>query len=120
MQRDMDVVRRIVLALRDVDHPVDRLDGIDQEAYLMHAELLIEANLAQGTAVRTMDNRKSWPSQVMLTRLTWAGHDFADSVVEDTIWKKAKENVLKPAGSWTFGLLTEYLKAELKMRLGLP
>jgi hypothetical protein len=32
MQRDMDVVRRMVLALRDVDHPVDELDGIDRDA----------------------------------------------------------------------------------------
>jgi hypothetical protein len=39
---------------------------------------------------------------------------------DDTVWKKAKEHVLKPGASWTFDILKEWLKAEAKSRLGLP
>ena len=34
-----------------------------------------------------------------------------------SLWRKAKDNVLKPAGSWTFGVLLEYLKSEITGRL---
>ena len=54
----------------------------------------------------------------LIWRLTWAGQDFADAISSDTLWCKAKENVLKPAGSWTFDVLKEWLKAEILQ--GLP
>ena len=41
----------------------------------------------------------------------------------DTVWRTAKEKVLKPGVSWTFELLKETLKALAKQqlaRIGLP
>ena len=58
-------------------------------------------------------------SDRLLERLTWEGHDFADSIADDTLWKKAKEKVIKPSASWTFAILGEYLKFEIKHRLGI-
>lgn len=119
MKRDMDVIRKLVLTLRDTDKPVTKVEGLDSATYLTHAQLLIEAGLAEGSAAKTI-NGHSYPASVMLTRLTWQGHDFADSVMDDTLWKKAKENVIKPSASWTFGILAEWIKMEAKSRLGLP
>jgi hypothetical protein len=39
---------------------------------------------------------------------------------DDTIWKKAKEQVLKPGASWSFEILKEWAKHELKQKFGLP
>jgi hypothetical protein len=39
----------------------------------------------------------------------WVGFEFADSIGDEDIWEKAKKNILRPAGSWTFGILSEYL-----------
>lgn len=119
MKRDMDIVRKIALALRDSDKMLNSVDGIEDPQFRMHAQLLIEARLAEGTASKTIHNQ-NFPMHVMLFRLTWAGHDFADSIDDETLWKKAKEHVIKPGASWSFGVLGEWLKMEMKTRLGIP
>ena len=55
--------------------------------------------------------------------MTWQGHEFLDSARSDSVWHTAKEKMLKPGISWTFGLLSEALKALAKQqlaRVGLP
>jgi hypothetical protein len=39
---------------------------------------------------------------------------------DPTLWQRAKENVLKPAGGMAFNVLLEWLKTEAKTKLGLP
>lgn len=114
----MDTIRRIVLAVRDADEVVTyrALEGISEQEFAMHAQLLEEADLVQA-ALQGGDKRI--PRAAMIFRLTWAGHEFADSIIDDTLWKKAKENVIKPSASWTFGILLEYLKQEIRQRTGL-
>lgn len=120
MKRDMDVVRKIVLALRGSATSIESVNGLEDAQYRMHAQLLPEAGLAEGLAGSFLENATNIPSYVELVRLTWAGQDFADSIDDDTLWKKAKENVIRPGVSWTFALLGEWLKAEGKRQLGLP
>jgi hypothetical protein len=116
VQRDMDLIRKILLALRDSAGVLNKLEGVDELAYRYHANLLLEAGLAVGTASKEVVGTGA-PGHVMLFRLTWAGHDFADSVASDTIWKKAKDTVLKPSASWTFEILKEYLKSEIQRHI---
>jgi hypothetical protein len=120
MKRDMDVIRRIVLALRDSDRAIESVDGLDLPTYNMHAALLVEAGLAEGNVNHYYENATNIPDQVGLYRLTWEGQDFADSIDDDTVWQKAKEHVIKPGASWSFAVLGEWLKAEARHRLGLP
>lgn len=115
MKRDMDVIRKIVLAVDNAPGVVSSVDGIDEDIFNYHAYLLIEADLAKGRAMNV--DQSVNPVVVDIFRLTWAGHDFADAIKDDTIWKKAKENVMKPAASWSFGILVEYLKMEAKARI---
>lgn len=116
MQRDMDVIRTIVLAVRQSDKPMSALPGIDPILFATHVELLDEAGLIR--AILQPDNLGNARAAIIM-RLTWAGHDFADSILDDTIWRKAKETILKPAASWSFGVLLEFLKLEIKHRVGM-
>ncbi|MCY1562785.1 hypothetical protein D9M68_1002340 [compost metagenome] len=50
--------------------------------------------------------------------MTWAGCEFADAIRNDTLWNKAKDKVIKPGMSFTFEVLTTWLKAEIQH--GLP
>ena len=109
MKRDMDVIRQIVLAVRDASDVVREVPGIDQAVFIEHARLLHEAGLIDA-AIQVVQHRATL---ALIWRLTWAGQDFAQSVVDDTVWHKAKENVLKPMGSWTFAILGDYLKGEI-------
>lgn len=113
MKRDMDVIRQIVLAVRDAEGVVRGVQDIDQATFIEHALLLEEAGLIQAS-IQVIQHRAT---VALIWRLTWAGQDFAQAVTEETLWRKAKDNVLKPAGSWTFGVLLEYLKGEITGRL---
>jgi hypothetical protein len=80
----------------------------------MHVQLLDEAGLVQA-ALQGGDKRIS--TGALVFRLTWAGHEFADSILDDTLWKKVKDHVIKPSASWTFGILLEYLKVEIRRHI---
>lgn len=115
MKRDMDIIRQIVLAVRDSDDVIRGLEGVQFEVYAEHVRLLEEAGLVDAS-IQTVPQRRVITALVW--RLTWAGQDFASAIDNDTLWSKAKENVIKPAGSWTFDVLKEWLKAEITQ--GLP
>lgn len=111
MNRDMDLVRRIALATGDLPagEQLRGLDGVPPEVFAQHVEWMQEAGLVAAIISASVGG----PRYAAVSRLTWSGCDFADVVRDDTLWLKAKEKVLKPSASWTFGLLTEWLKAEI-------
>jgi hypothetical protein len=117
MKRNMDTIRKIVLAVRESDGPVSShgFDGIPEPEFAFHAQLLVEAGLVHVTLLP--EQCKKPARNAVIFRLTWAGHDFADSIVDDTLWNKAKENVIKPTASWTFAILLDYLKVEIRRRI---
>lgn len=109
MKRDMDLIRKIVLAVHNADTHIAKLDGVDEKAFGEHALLLQEAGLIDAS-INIVQHKIL---VAIIWRLTWAGQDFAQSIVDDTVWNKAKENVIKPMASWTFAILVEYLKGEI-------
>lgn len=114
----MDVIREIVLATRDASGAIKSIEGMSEDTFNFNAMLLDEAGLAKCKITMPGDN-DTIPIQVTVDRLTWNGFEFADSISDETIWAKAKEHLLKPASSWTFGILIEYVKAEIKQKLSI-
>lgn len=113
----MDIVRDIVLAVRESSEPIDGVNGIPPDVFAYHAQLLKEARMIE--AALMPDDGKQVAIAARIFRLTWKGQDFADAAADDTVWKKAKDKILKPAVSWTVEILLEYLKAEAKTKLGI-
>ena len=120
MKRDFDLIRRILTdienipagkSMNNINYPEYNRSVVDH-----HIILLDEAGLIKAKILKTMGGIGA----VHITGLTWSGHDFLDAMKDDTIWNKAKESVLKPGASITFGLLLEWLKTEAKLKLGLP
>jgi hypothetical protein len=114
MKRDMDIIRKIILAVQEAPGPIFKVEGIDQTDFNYHVQLIDEAGLAVAVLSK---GQMGIPNKAGIFRLTWAGHDFADSITDDTIWEKAKDNVIKPSASWSFGILLEYLKFEIKRHI---
>lgn len=113
----MDLVRLLLLRSegdKDAEHDCEKF-SVQERAY--HVQLLIDAGLVEGTARR---DAKGDFTGAVVSRLTWAGHDFLQSIRDDTLWKKAREHVLKPGASWTFDILKEWARHELRQRLSLP
>jgi hypothetical protein len=74
--------------------------------------IMIDAGLIEGRI--SEDITSDAPQHSYIHNLTWGGHDFLDAAHNDTVWRTAKEKVLKPGVSWTFELLREILKALAK------
>lgn len=118
MKRDMDVIRTIILAVRNAnaDDVVNSVEGIDAETFRFHAQLLDEAGLVAG---KVATDNIGMPKAAVLFRLTWAGHDFADSIVNETLWNKAKDKLMTPSLGWTFDILKDVLAGLIKKGLNL-
>lgn len=108
----MDLVREILIKVESSSNEYLRFEGEKAEHVVImgDAGLLICHPTKDGPFIKS----------VGVERLTWAGHDFLSSMRDDTIWNKAKEHVLTPGASWTFDILKEWAKQELRTKLGLP
>ncbi len=116
MRRDMDLIRRICLAVQDLPPGgnLKELDGVAEEVFWEHAKLLLDAGYVEGKALPYLGGG----GFAMLSRLTWAGQDFADAARNDTLWARAKEKFIASGASFTVDLLKDWLKAEISKGLG--
>ena len=118
MKRDMDLIRLILLALEGDEVACERSKSeYDRAAIAYHAALMIEAGFVDGVV---SNDENGIPAHCVLQRMTWAGHDFLDAMRDETIWKRAKESILKPIGGVAFDVLKEWLKAQMRAKLSLP
>ena len=91
MKRDLDLVRKILLALEDHEHgfaPNEfRVEGHTDEEVGFHASLMKQAGLIDAV---DMTHGKS-PSKTARPRsITWNGYEFLNAARNETIWEKAK------------------------------
>ena len=112
----MDIIRLLLMQLESDKRPPG-LDDYPEAEILYNTELAIEAGLIEGETLRDGGGDVV---HATLIRLTWNGHDFLDSARDETLWNKAKQTVMKPAASYTFEFIKEWLKAEIRARVGLP
>lgn len=120
MKRDMELVRKIVLAIEDSPTGYApqglRFDGYTPDQIGYHAYLMIQAGLAEGVDVTSTS---STSPESILTKLTWAGHEFADAAGDEPRWKKAMGIVKEKSGTVTIAILTQLLTGLMKGALGL-
>jgi hypothetical protein len=91
MQRDWDVVRKILLKLEEIGNTTSHLEpnqvnGYDPELVSYHMQLLSEAGLIKAKCNRAMGA----PLQCVALSMTWRGHEFLDQVRQDTVWNMVK------------------------------
>lgn len=119
MKRDMDLVRKIVLALEDHPHgfaPDLVFDGYTDEQIGYHVHLLAQAGLV--TALERTAGGAGSP-QMEAEALTWAGHEFAENARNDTVWNKAKAVIQDKVGTASIAVMVEVLKQQARHMLGL-
>lgn len=123
MQRDMDLVREILLAVEDQAASVANffsleLEGYEQAVVSYHLILLHEAGFIEG---RRLDAIGA-DSQFYVDRLTWSGHEFLDDIRDPEIWRRTKAGV-RSVGSLGVDIMWQVAKAYTKQlakdRLGI-
>lgn len=119
MKRDMELIRKIVLAAEEVEGgyvPRLSIDGYSDEQIGYHNYLIVDAGLATGNNVSF---KGATAPQWSLSCLTSAGHDFADASRSETIWRRAMAAVKDSAGSVTIAVMTQLLIHYAKKAVGL-
>ena len=116
MKRDMDLIRLQLLTLEAGRDPVE-IEGFPKETLLYHVYLLDDAGFVHAAIAK---GGKGQLIAAHVLEITWAGQEFLQSIKDDTLWNKAKEKVLRPTASWTLGILSEWLKQEIKVKMGIP
>lgn len=121
MKRDLDLIRSILIAMEEETFGFPngelQIPGFTNEQVGFHVHLLGQAGLVLVANSSYMENLL--PSAVPLS-ITWDGYEFLDAAKDDTLWNKAKDMVIKPAGGVAFGVLVEWLKAEARTKFGIP
>jgi hypothetical protein len=109
MKRDMELARRILLAVEEA--PCDSGGWVDraipdasekQVAY--HVMLLHQAGLVEATDLSTMRNREWKPKW-----LTWEGHEFLEASRNETAWKRTLATVGDKGGGAIFEVVRALL-----------
>jgi hypothetical protein len=118
MKRDMDLIRKILLAVELIESPRGagplRFDDYDDVDVSYHVMLLHEAGL-----IRARDDSGHGDFVWDPIRLTWAGHEFLDAARSETLWNKAKGLVLKSGSGLLFDVLKPLLTELIKESAGL-
>jgi len=93
MRKDVDLIRLLLLELEG-EESVD-LSEFTTDQINYHKALVVQAGFAEGIINYSTSNdaRPDIPDLAILTRLTYAGHEFLDSSKNEKVWNKAKEMV---------------------------
>ena len=111
MKRDMELVRAILLAVEAVpegQQPPNpfTMDGFPPEVVSHHVHLLSEAGLLKAADVTCLSDLSD---QALPLGITWAGHDFIDTMRSQEVWEQTKQ-AMKEAGGGSFSMMLEFGK----------
>ena len=106
MERDMDLVREILLEFerteqRSVLSHQFEVEGYEDDVVQYHIDLLADAELITQTPAGQFGGK--------VARLTWDGHEFLDLAKNDTRWERAKREVVENVGALVFAVLKSVL-----------
>jgi hypothetical protein len=118
MKRDMELVRKIMLQLQASDGAQPDLQplidaGYSERQLAEHSLLLVDAGLAEAL-VHEQGGLDDDGQLIILSRLTWAGHDFIEPAKNDVVWKKATGLVMSQVGGFTLEALKAAVGAVTK------
>ena len=120
MHRDLDLVRKILLAMEKESASTGRsgyleIDDYDTMVVGHHVYLMEQAGL-----VRAFEATASGEVATAIPlELTWAGHDYLSAVRDDGVWKTVKTKAGPKLGSLTFDLVKELSVAVVRGSIGL-
>lgn len=116
MKRDMDLVRKILLAVEDNEDGNVDLGNIEygRDQIYLHVELMAERGLVDAFIAHGNDGPGHRILECRIWRLTWEGHDFLDMARRDEIWERAKKMCLKVSDGLAFDILKDCLTRSIK------
>ena len=122
MKRNLSLIREILLSIESSetrDQPPDvNIEGFSEEEIDYNLDLLIQAHLINGTGYSSIDGTY----YANIKGLTWHGHDFLDSVRNESVWAKTQEKAEKGGHTitnLTFDVIKALASSIIKEQLGI-
>jgi len=122
MKRDMDLVRDILFAIEAKPSPdpvwskdLDIPNHPDSSLRRKHIVMLASAGLLDCEPTRSKTNPDRM-FDVLVFDLSWAGHDYLDTIRDPKVWKKVKAKSVE-VGNASFEFTIEIAKALAKQQL---
>lgn len=120
MKRDLDLARKILLALEAKPHPKAistlEIEGYDDLTVRYHLNLLAQAKLIDYEPALTKTGRII---KVLAFNPSWQGYEFLDSVRSDAVWKKVKAQASDKGAALPFDIAKALALEAAKKLLGL-
>jgi len=101
--KDLDLVRDL-LARAEKEHPFSTTDP----KAVYHVRLLREAGLVQATVTPTEWRQRF--TLAILKRLTPDGRQFLQAAKNETIWRRTKQDFVRPGLFFSLRLVSDYLR----------
>ena len=128
MKRDYDRIRELLLKFEGAESQLFRLDGDEFNAFDQYQiDLMAQAGFIrfeEPESVRRMlggFHPAGVPLPVFFS-ISWAGHEYLDTIRDPEIWRKTKAGSKKIGGA-TLGIMKDlavaYIKHEAKEKLGI-
>lgn len=118
MTRDLELARRILLAVEAHQEPVDNIelqfDGEDPERVSYHVKLLAQAGLIDAEDTSSMGHFEWTPAS-----LTWQGHEFLDAIRNESVWRTTKDIAADKGGALPFEVIKAIAVKALTSMLGI-
>jgi hypothetical protein len=110
MERDVDLVREILIRIAALKSQSDTVSNYDFNGYnpgivAFNMEIMAQAGLINVDSIRHIDGH----CDCFANSMTWAGNDMLDACRNDTIWNKAKSIVAKSGGMFSIEVLKKLL-----------
>jgi Hypothetical protein (DUF2513) len=121
MKRDMDIVRKILALVEDqpAGDPVNGMPTIGDASpatIAEHVQIMTDAGLLTGQVIGSSEQGYG----VLIFGLTWKGHDFLESIRNDTIWNKIRTKIKSAGAGMTIEIIkelaTSYIRETLQMK----
>ena len=119
MKRDLDLVRQILLQIEALPAgpPAQyRASEIEDPVLLAHFELVLASGLVNGKISRSQSSRGD---VISISGLTWEGHEWIETVRQDSVWNETTSTLLERRGALTYELTRVVADRILRRRLGL-
>ncbi|WP_423791593.1 DUF2513 domain-containing protein [Mitsuokella jalaludinii] len=82
----------------------------------LHIHLLLDAGFIEATDSIYLDENVD---DFLITRITFAGYDYLDSIRSDSVWNEVKKRVASVGGSVSLEIVKELGVTLLKTQLGI-
>lgn len=114
MKRDMELIRKTLFKIEEevgttVKFNIE-IEGYTMDQVAYHCSLLYDGGLIKDYKAQYGSGELSMFS---VSGLTWKGHEFLDTIRNDTVWKKTKDTIVKRGLSTTVEVIknvaTEFL-----------